>query len=105
MAILHDWGAQESVYTRKIPTLSGGERKKVFLSLAFAVDPDILIMDEPTNSLDAKSSMTLVQLVKERTKGTILITHNEALMAIGSVIYQVQEGGVRIEKDTEKRDL
>lgn len=105
LAILHDWGAQESVYTRKIPTLSGGERKKVFLSLAFAVDPDILIMDEPTNSLDAKSSMTLVQLVKERTKGTILITHNEALMAIGSVIYQVQEGGVRIEKDTEKRDL
>ena len=42
----------EMILKAKISELSGGERKKVFLSLAFAFDSTIMLLDEPTNSLD-----------------------------------------------------
>ena len=104
-SILRNFGIQKEVCTRPIPNLSGGERKKVFLSLAFAMDPEVLILDEPTNSLDTKSCEVLYHLVKERSKGTVMITHDEGLMATGSKIYEIQKGGVCIEKRHETADL
>ena len=104
-SILRNFGIQKEVCTRPIPNLSGGERKKVFLSLAFAMDPEVLILDEPTNSLDTKSCEVLYHLVKERSKGTVMITHDEGLMATGSKIYEIQKGGVCIEKRHEAADL
>lgn len=97
-SLLKRFGIDEAVTTRQIPSLSGGERKKVFLALAFAMDPKVLIMDEPTNSLDAGSCEILYQLVKEREKGTVIITHDAGLAAIGSAIYEVGKGGIRVEK-------
>ena len=99
------FGLSEEMYERIIPELSGGERKKVFLSLAFAVNPEVLILDEPTNSLDETSCRALYDLLSERNKGTIIITHNIKLASIGSVIYSVQKGGIVLEKNCEKTNL
>lgn len=99
------FGLSEETYERIIPDLSGGERKKVFLSLAFAVNPEVLILDEPTNSLDETSCRTLYDLLNERIKGTIIITHNLELSSIGSVIYCIQKGGIVLEKNGEKTNL
>jgi ABC-type bacteriocin/lantibiotic exporter with double-glycine peptidase domain len=99
------FGLSEEMYERIIPELSGGERKKVFLSLAFAVNPEVLILDEPTNSLDEASSQALYDLLSERNKGAIIITHNGKLASVGSVIYNVQKGGIVLEKNSEKTNL
>lgn len=104
-SVLNHWGIDQKIHTRQISDLSGGERKKVFLSLAFAIDPKVLIMDEPTNSLDAKSCEILRQLIKERTKGTIMITHDEKLIAMGTTVYAVRGGGVYSATNNEKTDL
>ena len=66
----------------KIRELSGGERKKVFLCLAFAMTPSFLFLDEPTNSLDEQSKETLMQMIKERNGGTIIITHESVFDAL-----------------------
>lgn len=95
----------EDAYSRVISELSGGERKKVFLSLAFAINPDILILDEPTNSLDSTSRHTLCDLLRERTKSVIIITHDEELFPLGTVIYRVQKGGGICAEKCEKTDL
>ena len=79
------FGLDGGVYERNIPELSGGERKKVFLSLAFALSPDVLIMDEPTNSLDTESCRTLYSLLQKREKPTVIITHDKDLAALGTV--------------------
>lgn len=99
------FGLSEEIWQRTIPDLSGGERKKVFLSLAFAIDPEVMILDEPTNSLDEISCRTLYDLLRKRIHGTMIITHNAALSSMGSVICYVQKGGVVVEKNCEKADL
>ena len=99
------FGLSEEIYERIIPNLSGGERKKVFLSLALAINPEVLILDEPTNSLDETSCGVLFDLLSKRMKGTIIITHNVKLSAIGSIIYSVQNGGVVLEKNGKETNL
>lgn len=81
-----------------IRDLSGGERKKVFLSLAFAVDPLILLLDEPTNALDERSKNVLKQLLKERSSGALIITHDSILEDLAECRYWITEGGEIIEK-------
>lgn len=83
---------------RQIGTLSGGERKKVFLSLAFAVDPLILLLDEPTNGLDVHSKLLLKSLLQTRTSSTIMVTHDNYFDDIAQEIRMLKEGRICIEK-------
>lgn len=73
--------------TQPIDTLSGGQRKKVFLALAFAVNPDVMLLDEPSNSLDAESRETLVQLLGARPGGAVIITHDAIFDGIADAFY------------------
>ena len=82
----------------KIKELSGGERKKVYLSLAIALDPQFLLLDEPTNSLDEESRTKLVHFLQNRKRGAIIITHDPVFDDIADCIYQMREGGIVVEK-------
>lgn len=77
-----------------ISELSGGERKKVFLSLALAVNPNILLLDEPTNSLDEDSKKILIRELKKRAGLTLIITHDPVFDPVCDHLYVVREGGI-----------
>ena len=76
----------------KIRELSGGERKKIFLSLAFAVNPIIMMLDEPTNSLDEDGKKLLKKLLQERESGAIIITHDSFCDDITDCLYVLGKG-------------
>ncbi len=64
---------------RQALSLSGGERRKAALAGVLALDPDILILDEPAAGLDpaaADSLMQLIQTLKKRGKTVLFSTHN-----------------------------
>lgn len=74
----------------KISDLSGGERKKIFLSLALSLETKILLLDEPTNSLDAVGKAVLHQELRKRRNGTLIITHDDLFDDIAKHIVRLQ---------------
>ena len=81
----------EECLTQPIDTLSGGQRKKVFLALAFAAHPELMLLDEPSNSLDAESRETLARLLRERSGGAVIITHDSIFDGIADAFYTFEQ--------------
>ncbi|NLA32411.1 MAG: ABC transporter ATP-binding protein, partial [Mollicutes bacterium] len=94
----------EHVAYNKINTLSGGEKQRVAIARALVNEPDIILADEPTGSLDSSTSKEIMELIINLTKNKLLImvTHNEYLAKkYGSRIITIQDG--EIINDTNKQ--
>ncbi len=69
-------------HLRKKPSqLSGGEMQRVAIARAIVNDPEIILADEPTGALDSKTSVQIMDLLKEISKDklVIMVTHNDSL--------------------------
>lgn len=82
---------------KKLPDqLSGGERQRTAIARAFMNNPDIILADEPTASLDSKRAFEIVELiareVKNRNKAAIIVTHDERMLKYCDRVYQMQDG-------------
>lgn len=68
----------EKFAKRRIGELSGGQRQRVFIARALVCDADILILDEPTASIDMQGQIQIYDLLKElnKTKGIIVVSHD-----------------------------
>ena len=76
--------------------LSGGEQQRVALARAFAVEPKILLADEPTGNLDGGTGQQVIDLLfklhEERDTTLVLITHDNALAEKCSRVLRVRDG-------------
>ena len=73
-AILNKFGIEN--YEQKINELSGGQLKRIALSIALLKPCDLLILDEPTNHLDSEMIEYLEKYLMKRNKALLMVTHD-----------------------------
>ncbi|MEW9676104.1 phosphate ABC transporter ATP-binding protein [Lentibacillus sp. L22] len=97
--MLHTVGLDESLLSRNIKDLSGGQRQKLSVARTLVNQPDILLLDEITSSLDRVSKEAMEELIVKinREHGTtiIWISHNlEQAETIGDYSWVMMDGEV-----------
>ncbi len=65
---------------QKLSSLSGGWRKRVAIAAVLAEEPDLLILDEPTNHMDWEGILWLESWLKSYKKSLIIVTHDRAFL-------------------------
>ena len=85
--------------------LSGGQRQIVWLLRFIFNNHKIIILDEPTSSLDKNNKEKVVSLIKEleRTKTIIIITHDKDLLKYVERIVELKKGKIISDKLIEKK--
>jgi peptide/nickel transport system ATP-binding protein len=82
--------------------LSGGQRQRVMIAMALALDPDVLIADEPTTALDVTTQAQILDLIRrlQQRKGmsVMFITHDFGVVAEIADRVVVMEGGRLVEQ-------
>jgi ATP-binding cassette, subfamily B, bacterial len=75
-------------------TLSGGERQRIALARAFLMDSPILILDEPTSSVDAATEAEIIETLNRLTRGrtVFLITHRMIPLTLCDVLLKIVDG-------------
>jgi len=76
--------------------LSGGEQQRVAIARAIASQPDILIMDEPTASLDGDTGQSIVKFVKQNIlndkRCILIVTHDSRIYEFATRILKMEDG-------------
>ena len=90
---------------RLLSELSGGERQKVFIAKSLIVEPDFLILDEPTTGIDPQYKVKFWELLKRLNKenkiGVIIISHDShEILANAKRLILIDK---KIQKDTEPK--
>ena len=77
-------------------TISGGQRQRIAIARALIRDPDLIIFDEATSSLDSKNERQLLESIKKivREKAILFITHRLASLWVADFIYFLDNGKI-----------
>ena len=97
-ALLDDVGLGDRAHHYPVQ-LSGGEQQRAALARAVALDPGLLLADEPTGNLDSATGARIIELLltlKRRRGATlVLVTHDEALARHADRVVALRDGRVR----------
>lgn len=82
--------------------ISGGERQRAAIARALYTDPNLLLADEPTASLDSEKAMEVIKLLKELTvdsdRTTVIVTHDNRLLKYCDRVFKIVDGTLSEEK-------
>ena len=101
-ALLADLGI-EACYHQYPNQMSGGQKQRAASARAFIGNPQVILADEPTASLDPDRGKEIAQLiqkeVKSKNKSAIMVTHDRSILTYVDTIYELKHGQLlKVEK-------
>jgi ATPase subunit of ABC transporter with duplicated ATPase domains len=81
---------------QKMGTLSGGQKTKVFLSGIAIHQPQVVLLDEPSNHLDTRSRSILYDYIRTTTNTLVVVSHDRTLLNLLNTVYQLNKEGITI---------
>lgn len=96
-ANLEKVGMGEQYWKAKPKQLSGGQKQRVAIARALVNNPEMIVADEPTGSLDSQSQENVLDIFKELAeagKTVIIVTHNTEVADYADVVIKMKDGEV-----------
>ena len=107
LEVLERVGLKDHIH-KKPNQLSGGQMQRVAIARALANDPDIILADEPTGALDTKTSVQIMELIKDiaKDKLVIMVTHNpELAYDYADRIIEFKDGNIVSDSNELKEEI
>lgn len=90
------WKLDELDLNQSMRSLSGGQKTKVFLAGIFIHEPELVLMDEPSNHLDVASRQLLFDFIESTSKTLLIVSHDRKLLNILNKICVLDKRGITV---------
>lgn len=90
------WNLQGLDLTQKMRTLSGGQKTKVFLAGISIHEPEIVLLDEPSNHLDTLGRHLLYDFIRSTSSSLIVVSHDRKLLKLLDSVYELSKRGITV---------
>ncbi|GHU90248.1 ABC transporter ATP-binding protein [Bacteroidia bacterium] len=90
------WNLDNLELCRKIETLSGGQKTKIFLAGISIHQPELILLDEPSNHLDTSGRQFLYDFILSTSSSLIVVSHDRKLLNLLNPICEMSKHGITI---------
>ncbi|GLV54596.1 ABC transporter ATP-binding protein [Dictyobacter sp. S3.2.2.5] len=97
-SLLLEVGLNEDRHSHLPGKLSGGQQQRVAIARALANDPSVILADEPTGNLDARTGARIIELLKklaEQGKTVVVVTHDRGIARLADVRLEMDNGQLK----------
>ncbi|MCC9070128.1 ATP-binding cassette domain-containing protein [Flavobacterium sp. F-65] len=90
------WQLTDLDLSQRMETLSGGQKTKVFLAGIFIHQPELILLDEPSNHLDTAARQKLYDFIHSTSSTLIVVSHDRNLLNLLNTVFELNKGGVSV---------
>lgn len=94
-ALMH-WGIDGLALNVKMKNLSGGQKTKVFLAGIFVHQPEVVLLDEPSNHLDSEGRKILYDYLTSTLHTLVVISHDRPLLNLLNTVCELNKNGIKV---------
>lgn len=93
---LQYWKLNDLKLSQKLETLSGGQKTKVFLAGISIHEPELVLLDEPSNHLDISGRELLYDFIKNTSATLMVVSHDRKLLNLLNSVYELSKHGITV---------
>ena len=93
---LNHWKLNDLDLSQKMEALSGGQKTKVFLAGISIHQPELILLDEPSNHLDIASRQLLYDFVQTTKSALIVVSHDRKLLNLLNSVCELSKHGIKV---------